>query len=132
MKKYMLIISILSMGLLLGCYDDDISYNKPGEPIDPVSNLTATPGADQVVLSWNLPSSYPNDVIQPVSVQINVTIDGRREGGNIVLEGNPTSFTHPYDASRSYRFTVKVLTHIETTEPHESDLRLSLGETVEI
>lgn len=132
MKKYLFIISILSIGLFLGCYDDDISYDKPGEPIDPVANLTATPQGEEVVISWTLPSSYPNDVIQPVSVQINVSIDGRREGGNIVLEGNPTSFTHPYDANRSYRFTVKVLTHIETSEPHESDLRLSLGQTVEI
>ena len=132
MKKYLFFISVLSLGLLLSCYDDDISYDKPGEPIDPVSDLSATPQGDQVLLSWSLPSGYPSDVIQPVSVQINVSIDGRREGGNIVLDGNPTSWSYPYDSARTYRFTVKVLTHIETTQPHESDLRLSPGETVEI
>lgn len=133
MKKYLFYISILSVFLLGGCYGDEISYYKPGEPISPVTNLTANPSGEEVVLNWSLPTSYPGDVIQPVSVQITVHIDGRREGGAIVLEDNPSSFSFmPYDPAKEYRFTVKVMTHIETDEEFESDLRYSLGETVSL
>lgn len=132
MRKHLVYISIVSF-LVLGCYDDDISYDKPGEPIPPVTGLSANPAGEEVELSWKLPTSFPNDVIQPVAVQITVSVDGRVEGGAIVVEDNPSNFIFaPYDSSKTYRFTVKVMTDIETTEPYESDLRYSLGETVEL
>lgn len=141
MKKIVFYISVCTLILFCGCYDDSPIESKPGEAIDPVTNLQASirnaeedaEAEEEVVLSWDLPSDYPQDVIEPVSVHIQVRIDGRREGGDIVLDDAPETYTYsPYDESMDYRFTVKVLADVETSEPHESDLRYSLGETVEL
>tara|TARA_R100001369_G_C3272671_1_gene160350 strand:- start:365 stop:775 length:411 start_codon:yes stop_codon:yes gene_type:complete len=136
MKKIVFYISVCSLILFCGCYDDSPIESKPGESIDPVTNLQANirEGEEEdIVLNWDLPSDYPEDVIEPVSVHIQVKIDGRREGGDIVLDSAPETYTYsPYDESMNYSFTVKVLAIVETSEPHESDLRYSLGETVEL
>ncbi|MBC9795720.1 DUF4945 domain-containing protein [Sinomicrobium weinanense] len=133
MKKYVFYIFIWSLLLCSGCYDDDIITSKPGEPIDPVSNLAANAEGDQVNLSWDLPSAYPENVIEPVSVLIHVSVDGRREGGSITLEDNAVSYTYsPYDPAKTYRFTVKVMAHAEPSEDYQSGLFYSPGSTIEL
>lgn len=130
MKKYVVYISILSVLFCSSCYEDEIIDSKPGESIDPVSNLEYSISSDNVILTWNLPSTYPDDIIEPVLVQIRILIDGQ-SGGTVVLERAPESYTFsPYDSSKEYRFTVKVMAEVDTSDPHVSDLRYSLGKTV--
>lgn len=130
MKKYIFYISFLSILFCSGCYDEEIIASKPGEAIDPVTNLEYSISDANVHLTWDMPSTYPEGVIQPVFVQIKVSEDGRHIATE-VLENAPESYTFTsYDPSKEYRFTVKVMANIDTSEPHESDLRYSLGQTV--
>lgn len=131
MKKYFFYIPILSFLLIcFSCQDEDILLSKPGEAIDPVTNLDYSIAGDKVNLTWKLPSTLPNDIIEPVSVQIKISIDGQNKGARI-LENAPESFTFSsYDPSKKYRFTVKLKANVDTTDPHVSDLRYSLGNTI--
>ena len=118
--------------LSASCRDEDVLLSKPGEPIQPVSNLGSSFFGPDVILTWELPQDYPDDVVQPVSVMVRVTIDGHNEG-DVILENAPTSYTHPgYDPAKAYKFTVKVRGEVETDDPAESDLRYSLGQTVNL
>ncbi|MBK5191743.1 MAG: DUF4945 domain-containing protein [Flavobacteriaceae bacterium] len=131
MKKYLLYFSVLCLVFSTSCYKDEVIDSKPGESLDPVTNLQAQVSENDVLLSWDLPSTYPSSIIQPVSVQIEVSINGKKEGGVMVIADNPESYIFStYDPENEYRFTVKVMANIETTEPHVSDLLYSLGETV--
>lgn len=131
MKKLVLYISVLSLVLFSSCYDDDISYSKPGKAITPVSSLEANALNDSVSLTWDLPSNYPEAVVQPLSVIIYVSIDGIREGGGITLNDNPQSYIYkPYDSAKNYKFTVKVMASLMTTKAYESDLFYSSGSTI--
>ncbi|GGF25499.1 hypothetical protein GCM10011339_11990 [Echinicola rosea] len=103
--------------------------SKPGEPVDPVSNLEYTLEEQEVTLAWDLPSSYPADVVQPVMVHISISINGQNAGTQ-VLDNDPVSFAYPYDPENTYKFIVKVLADIETSDEFESDIRYSLGNTV--
>ncbi|WP_137404444.1 DUF4945 domain-containing protein [Echinicola rosea] len=124
------LIYLLMMGIFcLGCQDDDILMSKPGEPVDPVSNLEYTLEEQEVTLAWDLPSSYPADVVQPVMVHISISINGQNAGTQ-VLDNDPVSFAYPYDPENTYKFIVKVLADIETSDEFESDIRYSLGNTV--
>ncbi|HLT06992.1 MAG TPA: DUF4945 domain-containing protein [Cyclobacteriaceae bacterium] len=118
--------------VLSSCVSDDIIDSKPGEALAPVENLQYIVQGSAVQLTWDLPSSISSDVIQPVSVQIRVAIDGQ-SGGTFVLDNAPESFLYSgYDPLKTYRFTVKVLGEVDTTEPHISNLRYSLGKTIEL
>lgn len=131
MKKALIFLMLVTSISITGCYDDDILTSKGGEPIEMVTNLDASVSGNNATLSWNLPASYPEGIITPVSVQIVVTIDGSREGGAIVLDDNPTSYVYSnYDSSKEYRFTVKVMAMKETMEDYESDTFYSSGNTI--
>jgi hypothetical protein len=130
MKKYFFYILILSVLLYSGCYEDEIIDSKPGEAIDPVTDLEYAIAETHVNLRWEFPSAYPEDILQPVSVLVRITVDGQTEG-TVILEEAPVSYTYTaYDPSKTYRFTVKVVGAVETSDPYASDLRYSLGKTV--
>jgi hypothetical protein len=132
MKKYLFYLSILSVLFLYSCQDEEILLSKPGEAIDPVTDLDYSIVDDKVNLKWKLPSSFPDDIIQPVSVHIRISSNGQNAGTE-VIEGDPASFTFsPYDTSKEYKFTVKVMADVDTENPHESDLRYSLGNTIKL
>lgn len=131
MKKYIFCFSIFCFFLCSGCYEDDIVSSKPGREIDPVNNLNYNKSGEDVILTWELPSDYPDDINEPVSVQINVSVNGAKEGGAIVLENNPHSYTYSnYNSSESYRFTVKVMANMKKSDPYISDLWYSKGKTI--
>ena len=121
--------------LSLGCYDDDTLSSKPGEPIAGVSNLTHNVNGNELTLSWDLPSSYPEGIITPVGVQIVVSVDGQREGGAILLQNDPLNFIYTnYDPGREYRFTLKVVAmmEIKESEPYVSPVWFSEGTTLSL
>lgn len=132
MKSITLYIIVLGLVFLSGCSEDGIVDSKPGDPIDSVTNLEFSIDTSGVKLTWKLPSSFPEDIIQPVSVFIRVKTDGITADTK-ELGDAPESYTYTsYDPSKEYRFTVKVMGRVDTDEPHVSDLRYSLGKTVVI
>lgn len=129
-NKISVLFAALFFILFQGCVSDDIIDSKPGEAMPPVDNLEYDIQGSEVELTWDLPQSIPEDVIRPLSVQVRVTADGQNSG-TFVLENNPESYTYTsYDPAKSYRFTVKVIGGVDTTEPHISNIRYSLGKTV--
>ena len=126
----------LALCTLLGsCYDDDVLSSKPGEPIEGISNLAHTISGDQVILTWDLPSQYPEGIITPVSVHIALSVDGQRVGGTIVLPNDPVTYTQAgYDPAREYRMTLKVVAmkNVENEPDHISDTWISKGTTLSI
>lgn len=130
MKKYLFYISMISLLCCAGCKEEEIIQSKPGEPVDPVSALKHSIAGENVTLSWDLPASLPEDIVEPVSVQVSITVNGQNAGTE-VLEDAPQSYTYsPYDPANDYRFTVKVIGAVDTTDPNVSGLRYSLGQTV--
>ncbi|MGQ8334929.1 DUF4945 domain-containing protein [Sunxiuqinia sp. A32] len=131
MKRITFLIILAFLFIMSSC-EYEIIDSKPGEPIAPVTNLTSSISGNSVALNWNLPSSYPSDIIQPVSVYIKVTKDGNNAGSQ-VLNNNPNTFVYDaYESGHVYRFTVKVRANVDTDDPNFSDLRYSEGETIEL
>lgn len=130
MRKKVFYMAILCILIFSGCKDYEIIDSKPGAPIDAVTNLASTISGNNVTLSWTLPTSYPNDILQPVSVMVAININGQLVETKEVLN-TPISFTYSsYDLSKKYRFTVKVKGNVDTKDLTFSNLRYSLGQTV--
>jgi Domain of unknown function (DUF4945) len=130
MKKILFYISILYILIFSGCTKDSILDSKPGEPINPVTNLNYTIVDTNVNLTWNLPSSIPADIVKPVSIYIQV----RRDNVpilSVTLKDAAVSYVYDsYDSSRQYIIIVKVMGSVDTTDPNVSNLRYSLGNSV--
>lgn len=130
MKKYIFYFSILSILICLGCQDDEIILSKPGEAVGPVTGLDYSISGNDVNISWDLPADFPDDIVEPVSINIRIAIDGRYQDP-VTIENAPESYTFSsYESSKKYRFTVKVMANVENSDPAVSDLRYSLGETI--
>ena len=128
MKNYILYISFLCLLLCVSCKEEEILTSKPGESIAPVSNLKHVISGNTVTLTWELPATFPADIVQPVAVLVIRTEDGR--AGTQVLADAPESLTQAYDPAKKYKYTVKVQGAVNTTDPNVSKLRISLGQTV--
>lgn len=130
MKKVAFLILISSVFMFSAC-EYEIIDSKPGESISPVTNLSYTVSGDEAILTWDLPLSYPDDIVQPVSVMIRITRDGNN-AGTVLLDDAPESYTYDsYDPSQTFKFIVKVRGEVDTDDPNVSDVRYSLGTTVE-
>lgn len=129
-RKKIFLAAAMLMGMLSACVSDDIIDSKPGEPLAPVENLSYVVQEAAVEINWDLPTTISGDIIQPVSVQVRVAADGQNSG-TFVIDNAPESFLYSgYEPQKSYRVTVKVMGRVDTTEPHVSNLRYSLGKTV--
>lgn len=141
------IFIVLSLSFLFSACEYDIVDSKFGEPIETVSNLKFTVSGQQVTLTWDLPTSYPNDIIKPVSVFIRVTRIEKEKpseeyplyspsalnAGTFTVTNDPKSFIYSqYDPKFTYRFTVKVVGNVNVTSQNFSDTRYSSGVVIEI
>ena len=130
MNNVLFYISAFCIIFISGCNRDEILPYKPGEALQAVENLDYTLTEPEVLLTWSLPTSYPEEIVQPVSVQIRISVDGKN-AGTYVLENAPESYTFsPYDPQSKYRFTVKVMGDVDNMDPHLTDMKYSLGKTV--
>ncbi|QHT65202.1 DUF4945 domain-containing protein [Rhodocytophaga rosea] len=130
MKKSLYYILILCVLFCASCRDEDIILSKPGEPIAPVTNMQYSVAEDKVTLTWDLPTTIPEDIVKPIAVLVKVSVDGRNAGTYVITDA-PVSYTYsPYDPSKQYRFTVKAQGDVNTTDPHRSKLRISPGHTI--
>lgn len=131
MKNYIFYISIMCFTLFCSCDNEELITSKSGIHLDPVTNLEHSIAGKEAVLAWDLPSNIDEKIITPISVQIDISIDGKKEGGSVVLEDNPKSYNYSsYDPSKKYRFTVKAMASVDTSDPNVSDLLYSLGNTI--
>jgi len=131
MKRIILFIFISSLFIFSAC-EYEIIDSKPGQSIDPISNLNHSISGSNLTLTWDLPSSYPEDIIQPISVMIRITRNGQNAGEQ-VLQGAPISFTYDsYDPESTYKFIVKVKGEVDTEDRNFSNLRYSSGVILEL
>ncbi len=129
-NKFYIVLCGVFLFLLSGCYDRDLIESKDGEPLNPITGLTYAINGTNVNLSWTLPSSYPSDIIQPVSVVLYVYRNGTLVS-TITVPDAATSYTYnSYSASNTYRIIVKVQGSVDTDDSNQSNLRLSPGVTV--
>ncbi len=129
-NKFGIIISVVIALLLQGCYDREIDESKPGTPISPVTNLNHAIDGNNVILTWELPAQFPDDIIIPVSVSIKVYIDNVLKSSPVVADG-PVTYTYTtYDPAKSYIFVVKVVGTVDTDNPNVSKTRYSPGEYI--
>jgi hypothetical protein len=130
MKKVLYYISILCVLTFTGCIDREILDSKPGEEIDPVTNLKYTISGTDVTLTWNLPTTIPDDIIKPVSIYVKV-LRNNVSIASVVLPNAPLTYVYkPYDSTKQYIIIVKVQGSVDTTDPNVSNLRYSLGASV--
>jgi hypothetical protein len=144
MKNCLIVFSFL---FILSACGYEIIDSKPGDPINAISNLNYSISGSEITLTWDLPSSYPGDIIQPVSIFIRVTKQKKESpseeyplynpsalnAGTFTLDEAPERFIYnQYDPNYIYRFTVKVMAKVDVKSPNVSDLRYSEGAIVEI
>jgi hypothetical protein len=130
MKRYICYVAILSVLFCFGCQKEEILRSKPGEAMAPVTDLKYAITGSEATLTWELPATFSEDIVKPVSVLIKITVDGQN-GGTQVLPNAPERFTYsPYDPAKGYKFTVKVQGAVNTQDPARSKLRISPGKTV--
>jgi len=121
---------MLCVLIYTGCIDRTILDSKPGEAIDPVTNLQYTIAGNNVTLTWDLPSTIPADIIKPVSIFIRV-MRNNVSILSVTLPNAPVSYVFDtYDSSNKYTIIVKVLGSVDTTDPNAANIRYSLGSSV--
>ncbi len=129
MKYLCTFLLIITAAFTTGCYDRDILDFKEGESIDPVSNLTHTVNGTAIVFSWELPTSYPEDIIQPVSVYLTV-YKNNTQVSTITITNTSTYTYTGYTPTSAYRFIFKVKAAVDTSDPNKSNVRYSGGVVV--
>src|SRR5690606_21164116 len=103
MKKKSLILLIFVCHYMTGCYERDIIDDKFGEAIEPINGLNFSITGSDVIFTWNLPSTYPDDLILPVSVVVTIFINNINVGSE-TLDSAPTTYTYSsYSANENYR-----------------------------
>jgi hypothetical protein len=126
MKKLFIACLVLA-ALLTGCEDRQIIDSKEGESISPVTGLNYTVNEPEVVFTWQMPSSFPQDILQPVSVFVTVYKDNKKVT-TVTLTDAPTTYTYSgYNSASIYRFIFKVRGDVNTDDLNESKLRYSSG-----
>lgn len=129
MKHLYIYILLITSVVLAGCYDRDI-LEKEGESIYPVTNITYTISEPEIEFTWILPTSYPDDIILPVSVYLTVYKDDIKVSSTTITD-NPTTYTYTgYDTASNYRFIFKVKADVDIDDPNYSDIRYSEGNIV--
>lgn len=132
MKSSYICLLIILAASVTGCYDRDILESKEGESLDPITNLTYNANAPDVIFNWDLPASYPDDILHPVSVFLTVFQDDLKIFTTVISDG-PTTYTYSeYDTGVVYRFIFKVQADVNSSDPNLSNLRYSEGSFVEL
>lgn len=136
MKKLCILCSIVLLVLGSACKKLYDVTSKPGVSLPPVSNLALQKtGSSQVKLTWEIPKNIPDNIQQPLSVNIAVSevinVMKTISVSSATLANAPTEylFDLPNDTS-TYHFTVKLLGTTKTADINYSSNIYSLGQTV--
>ncbi len=132
MKNLYICLLFIAAFAITGCYDRDIIEHKPGESIDPVTNLNYTIDGTEITFTWTLPSSFPDDILLPVSVQMTVFKDNIQVSSTAIPDAPTTYIYTQYDPESIYRFIFKVKANVDTEDQSVSNVRYSKGTVVVI
>ena len=136
MKTFLYTCALMLMTGISACTDRDILESKPGVILPPVSNLgMEKDGEKGVILTWDIPTSLPAEINQPVSVFIQVSEITSPTTAvpvfNTTLSDAPSTFLYEVpDAEKTYHLTVKLYAKTKNTDENYSSDIYSGGQTV--
>jgi hypothetical protein len=120
--------------LFNGCYDRDIiDFKEFDHSLPKVENLGYTKQGNIVKLTWQIPSTVSADFKRPLEVSIQV-VENNIYRQKVIVGNENTSADITTDASRKYKFVVKLLGYLtdEAREEGKTDRVYSDGQVIEI
>ena len=136
MKKFIYIFCIPLLLLFSGCKKEPVVVQKDGVSLPGVTSLVLEKMAGNAVkLTWAMPTNIPAEIVQPLSVYIEVNeITGPTKTVpvfSVTLPNAPTTADYEVpDATKKYLVTVKVRGTSKTVDVNYSSNIYSLGQTV--
>lgn len=132
------IVYIFGLCILLSgaCTDRDVLDGKPGVSLPRVNNLVLEEtGEKSVLLRWEIPSSLPAEIVQPVNVFIQVSQIASPTSAvpvfSIMLPDAPSEFSYEVpETGKTYHITVKLNGKTKNTDRNYSSDIYSEGQTV--
>lgn len=130
-------MGIVVLVCTMACNKSEAIDSKPGVSLPAVANLTLQKtGPNKVTLNWQIPTSIPSEIGQPLNViiQVNefVSMTKWNPVANFNLPNAPASFNYDIpNASSVYHFTVKLNGKTKTVDKNYSSNIFSPGQTVE-
>lgn len=133
MKHYITILAVLLIAV--ACNKKQPIEMKEGVSLPTVENLTlAKLTGTGVRLTWQMPRSIPDEIEQPLSVQVQLKEMAQLRTitlGTWTLPDAPTSYELSVpDANKSYQITVRLNGRTKVVDPNYSSNIFSLGQTV--
>lgn len=126
MKRYKILIVLLSLILITSCYDRDILDNKDGVTMPKVEDLSLSVENDKLIVSWKYPQEVPLEVKEPLSVHISIFENGINKRYSV--ENDETIFIYSdYNKDADYRVVVKLSSELLNPEYGQSSLLYSEG-----
>nr|WP_198160609.1 DUF4945 domain-containing protein [Pedobacter panaciterrae] len=136
MKKIIYICYLPLIFLFTGCKKEAVIESKAGVSLPVVTNLKLqkTTG-NEVKLTWGIPSSISDQIVQPLSVFIEVSevisVTKTVSVFSTTLANAATEFVYQLpDAAKTYHLTVKLLGNTKVVDKNYSSRIYSLGQTV--
>lgn len=136
MKKLLFIYIASLLAFSSACSRSDGDIVKPGVSLPPVTGLTLVKvDAKNVKLTWTVPKTIPDEIQQPLSVNVEVkeivTITKTNPVTTANLADAATEFAFELpDPEKTYHFTVKVFSVTKQVDKNYSSSIYSLGQTV--
>lgn len=134
-SRISIILSLVMVFLLSGCYDRDVVDSKEfNHSIPPVENATCVKDGNTAVLTWTVPTSITDDIEKPVYVDIQVVENNIYTDHLTIAETSGTTTTVNIDPTKSYHFIFKTLGFLkeESRATGESDRVCSKATIVEL
>ncbi|PST83066.1 hypothetical protein C7T94_10630 [Pedobacter yulinensis] len=125
------------MLLVLAACKKSTDYSKPGVSLPAVTNVTLQKtGAKNVTLGWTVPQGMPAEIEQPLSANIQVTevISPTRTIviNEFTVAASPSTFSYELpNATKTYRFIVKLFGRTRNKDVNYASSIYSLGQTVQ-
>lgn len=136
MKKLIYIYYLPMLFLFTGCKKEPVIDSKAGVSLPVVANLTLQKTAEKEVrLTWSIPTSISDQIVQPLSVYIEVneviSVTKTVPAFTTTLPDAPTEFVYQVpDAAKTYHITVKLTGNTKISDPNYSSKIYSAGQTV--
>ena len=127
-------IVALTVTLFSSCYDRDIiDFKEFNHSLPEVENLSYTKQGNIITLTWQVPSDISADFNRPLEASIQV-VEDKIYRQKIIVGNENTSVDITTDASKKYRFVVKLLGYLtnEAKEEGKTDRVYSDGQVIEI
>ncbi|MGI6243829.1 MAG: DUF4945 domain-containing protein [Prevotella sp.] len=114
MKYLKYFCMVLLTTLVASCYDRDVIDSKEfNHSMPAVENLQCTDQGNKVTLTWDIPDVIPDDIVRPISVDIQV-VENNIYRQKITLDEDKNTTDIDIDADKEYHFIVKLVGVIKT------------------